>query len=309
MALPVLKLGSKGDNVKRLQKVLGVIVDGNFGYGTKTAVMAFQKANGLVADGVVGNLTWAKVIEKESGAKPTPSINLWQKMRWASSDVWYCVLPQDKYFVDFDLGVVSKFEKVSTIVNDKIAQGKTPVVAINGGYFGGSNIEQMGLSMDEGSYKNVPDIKLIDLFYRKSDGKFYIDNWTKDTPNIWAQRNDFYWAMGTTYSLVQNGVVNLENTKYHSHANGRNPRTIIGQRSNGDIVFIVVDGRRLTSKGLTASESAGLAMHLGLYQATNLDGGGSTVGIDVINGKAKVVNKPSDGVERKVGSVLIAYKK
>ena len=59
MALPVLKLGSKGDNVKRLQKVLGIVADGNFGYGTRTAAMNFQKANGLVADGVVGNLTWA----------------------------------------------------------------------------------------------------------------------------------------------------------------------------------------------------------------------------------------------------------
>ena len=70
MALPVLKLGSKGDSVKRLQKALGIVVDGNFGYGTRTAVMIFQKANGLVADGVVGNLTWAKVIEKESGVNP-----------------------------------------------------------------------------------------------------------------------------------------------------------------------------------------------------------------------------------------------
>ena len=70
MALPVLKLGSKGDNVKRLQKVLGIVADGNFGYGTRTAVMNFQKTNGLVADGVVGNLTWAKIIEKENGAKP-----------------------------------------------------------------------------------------------------------------------------------------------------------------------------------------------------------------------------------------------
>ena len=53
-----LKKGSKGDEVKILQKALNVTADGDFGPKTKNAVKIFQKSKGLVADGVVGTKTW-----------------------------------------------------------------------------------------------------------------------------------------------------------------------------------------------------------------------------------------------------------
>ena len=56
-----LKLWSKGPNVEKLQKALGIKVDGNFGEGTELAVKKYQKKNGLVQDGVVGPDTWAKI--------------------------------------------------------------------------------------------------------------------------------------------------------------------------------------------------------------------------------------------------------
>ena len=65
----VLKLGSKGSRVKDLQKNLTKLgystngVDGIFGKGTQKAVLAFQKAYGLKADGVVGAAT-TKAINK-----------------------------------------------------------------------------------------------------------------------------------------------------------------------------------------------------------------------------------------------------
>lgn len=301
----VLKYGSIGADVKQLQTLLGILADGHFGLGTKKAVIEFQTKNGLIPDGVVGSLTWNKLLYKPT-TQWTP--NIWKMIRRYDSNVYYAILPQDKYFVDLDFGIMSRFETVSTVVKSKIAEGKKPVCAINGGYFGGTNIEQMGLSIDEGVYRNKPDVKLIDLFYRK-DGKFYIDNWNANTPNVWAQRNDFYWAMGTTYSLIQNGVINLENIGYHSHAYSDNPRTLVGQKANGDIVFVVIDGRSSVSKGVTAKESAQIAMELGMYQATNLDGGGSSCFVAVVDGKTKLVNRPSDGSERRVGSVLIAYQK
>jgi peptidoglycan hydrolase-like protein with peptidoglycan-binding domain len=62
--LQLLKEGSSGPLVKQLQQALknkgfdpGVL-DGVFGLGTKDAVRKFQKANGLVADGIVGQTTW-----------------------------------------------------------------------------------------------------------------------------------------------------------------------------------------------------------------------------------------------------------
>ena len=61
----VLRQGSKGGEVKEVQRRLkqwgyySGAVDGIFGSGTKKAVVAFQKKNGLTADGVVGKATYA----------------------------------------------------------------------------------------------------------------------------------------------------------------------------------------------------------------------------------------------------------
>jgi len=57
----LLKNGSKGDDVKKLQEKLGLVADGAFGPGTEAKVKAWQAANGLTADGVVGDGTWAKM--------------------------------------------------------------------------------------------------------------------------------------------------------------------------------------------------------------------------------------------------------
>ena len=60
-ASTTLKVGSKGDMVKKMQKVLGVAQDGDFGPGTEKAVKAWQTKNGLTADGVVGPKTLTKM--------------------------------------------------------------------------------------------------------------------------------------------------------------------------------------------------------------------------------------------------------
>ena len=60
----VLRVGSFGDEVRLLQKALGITVDGQFGPGTYEAVRSFQRAQGLTADGVVGTQTWSRLIER-----------------------------------------------------------------------------------------------------------------------------------------------------------------------------------------------------------------------------------------------------
>ena len=57
----LLKIGSKGEDVKKLQAKLGLGADGDFGPGTDKAVKAWQQANGLTADGIVGDGTWSKM--------------------------------------------------------------------------------------------------------------------------------------------------------------------------------------------------------------------------------------------------------
>lgn len=59
--LVLLRVGSRGPSVKKLQEALGTGADGIFGSGTRKAVIEFQKANGLVADGMAGPATLAKM--------------------------------------------------------------------------------------------------------------------------------------------------------------------------------------------------------------------------------------------------------
>ena len=57
----LLKVGSKGEDVKKLQSKLGLGADGIFGKGTEEAVKAFQLKNELSPDGLVGEGTWNKL--------------------------------------------------------------------------------------------------------------------------------------------------------------------------------------------------------------------------------------------------------
>lgn len=54
----ILKIGSKGEEVKTLQKLLDCEADGIFGKITQEAVREFQRKNNLTVDGIVGNATW-----------------------------------------------------------------------------------------------------------------------------------------------------------------------------------------------------------------------------------------------------------
>lgn len=61
-AARTLRRGMKGDDVARMQKVLGVAADGDFGFGTDAALKKWQRANGLTADGIAGPKTQAKML-------------------------------------------------------------------------------------------------------------------------------------------------------------------------------------------------------------------------------------------------------
>lgn len=64
---PTLRTGSKGEDVRTVQYLLdvhgpAVAVDGRYGPATQAGVRAFQTANGLTADGVVGPTTWQRLV-------------------------------------------------------------------------------------------------------------------------------------------------------------------------------------------------------------------------------------------------------
>lgn len=72
-----IKLGDTGDDVKRLQRVFARMkilgpqdVTGIFGPQTEQAVKDFQQSSGLVADGVVGPITWGYVHPYREASPP-----------------------------------------------------------------------------------------------------------------------------------------------------------------------------------------------------------------------------------------------
>ncbi|MDQ7908157.1 phosphodiester glycosidase family protein [Phytohabitans sp. ZYX-F-186] len=81
----------------------------------------------------------------------------------------------------------------------------------------------------------------------------------------------------------------------------RNPRTVAGTTRDGRIVLATIDGRQTTSVGTTMDETAAVAHALGLHDAVNLDGGGSTT----MSVRGALVNTPSGGAERAVGDALV----
>ncbi|MBI2892628.1 MAG: phosphodiester glycosidase family protein [Deltaproteobacteria bacterium] len=82
----------------------------------------------------------------------------------------------------------------------------------------------------------------------------------------------------------------------------RHPRTAGGLSEDGrTLILAVVDGRSDQSRGMTCGELGDLMVELGAWEATNLDGGGSSTMWVAGNG---VLNDPSDGSQRTVANHL-----
>lgn len=101
---------------------------------------------------------------------------------------------------------------------------------------------------------------------------------------------------------ARDGMVHATDPSFaYGWALQRNPRTFAGVDSKGRTVLVTVDGRQPTALGLSLLEEARVAKALGMVQAMNLDGGGSTaMAID-----GSLISHPSDAAgERPVGDVI-----
>lgn len=72
-------------------------------------------------------------------------------------------------------------------------------------------------------------------------------------------------------------VINGEGLNVSGKGGGLNPRTAIGQRADGAVLLLTVDGRQATSLGASMSDMVDVMLAFGAVNAGNLDGGGSTV--------------------------------
>ena len=91
---------------------------------------------------------------------------------------------------------------------------------------------------------------------------------------------------GLASSLIINGEVQEQNL-----GSGVNPRTAIGQRSDGAILLLVLDGRSINTLGATMNDVVDIMLEYGAVNAGNLDGGSSSVMVyngEIINNCASV---------------------
>ena len=167
---------------------------------------------------------------------------------------------------------------------------------------GGQTVQAIGTDVDVLAAVAVPGKKLrVDTDLLTENGKAL-----KTTPSTDVVNG------GPT--LVQNGQLDVtakrdgmvrtndSNSFFYGWVHKRNPRTFAGVDAQGRTLLVTADGRQTTSLGLSLNEEAHVARSLGMVNAMNLDGGGST---SMVQG-GQVMNSPSDATgERPVGDAIL----
>lgn len=116
-----------------------------------------------------------------------------------------------------------------------------------------------------------------------------------------AEWLDVQYAVGSLYALVQDGAV------VSGLSSEVNPRTAVGQKADGTLVFYTIDGRKAGhSIGASMPQVAQRLVELGCTTALCLDGGGSTTFTvtQPDSTTAKTINRPSGGSERAVSNQI-----
>ncbi len=102
------------------------------------------------------------------------------------------------------------------------------------------------------------------------EGRLYVGRMT----GAEALRQGVTSACSFGPTLILNGVPQNQKSSLGS---GRNPRTAIGQRADGAILMLTIEGRQVDSLGATMDEVVEILYEYGAVNATNLDGGSSTI--------------------------------
>ena len=172
------------------------------------------------------------------------------------------------------------------------------MVAINGGGFAGKRGEKSsygGLVADGEVY--AESYGTDSLVTMTNDGKLVL------TYGEAEELENTEWAVCFSPFLIVNG----ERTEFTGNAGGQQPRTAIGQRSDGIVLLVTIEGRGANgSFGINYSDLTDIFERYGCINAANLDGGGSTTLVV----EQRVVNNPvsfgKEG-ERKVFDAIVYY--
>lgn len=181
-------------------------------------------------------------------------------------------------------------EKGDTTSN--IARRVDAVAAINGGGFydpngTGTGRLPYGFILHEGKYllgEQVGDEEQVDFIGMTKNGSLIAGRYNK------RELRELGAVEGLTFGppIIVNGKKMI---KSGDGGWGISPRSAIGQKRDGTILFLVIDGRQPGySIGATLADMQNILYEQGAYTAANLDGGSSTT----LYYNGKVINKPAD---------------
>ena len=171
----------------------------------------------------------------------------------------------------------------------KMAQDNDALIAINGGGFEdpnyvGNGATPLGITFSNGKLITSKTYKgQGGLIGFTQDDKLVLGKMTADQAKKQKIRD------GVTFGpfLIINGKASSVSG---NGGWGTAPRTAIGQRQDGIVLFLVVDGRTVTRPGATMKDLIEIFERYGAYNASNLDGGTSSA--MVVNNK--IINDPVD---------------
>ena len=168
------------------------------------------------------------------------------------------------------------FNKSEGLELYKLAKRYDAVAAINGGAFAdtnglGNGGQPGGLVVSEGQLKHNANLEsshnLVIGF--TEDDILVFGKWSTEEAHQWKLRD----AVSFGPALVYNG----EALDAKGISSGLNPRSAIGQRADGAVLMLIIEGRQANSLGATYADLIKLMLDFGAVNAANLDGGSSSM--------------------------------
>ncbi|NFN85590.1 exopolysaccharide biosynthesis protein [Clostridium sporogenes] len=185
----------------------------------------------------------------------------------------------------------------------EMAEEKGTIAAINGGGFFdkndtgkewvGTGAYPEGIVISDGKTisKNVKDNEEVDVMAFNGEGELIVG---KRSYNELKQMN-IKEALSFNRTLIVDGKPQVED----DGEQGLQPRTAIGQKKDGTVVFIAIDGRKVFKEGASLKDVQDILLDRGVWNAGNLDGGASTT----MYYKGEIINNPCNSTgERTVAT-------
>ena len=183
----------------------------------------------------------------------------------------------------------------------QFAERAHALAAINGGGFedaagAGSGGLPVGVTASSGHLTAYPDLTGDYVIGLDGSGRLAVGKWTLPQARALGVRD----AVSFKPLLVAHGQPQIT---AGDGGWGIGPRTAIGQRADGTIVFVVIDGRQVGSIGATLRQVQDVMLSEGAVTAVNLDGGSSAT----LWYHGRVVNRPccSPNGERYVATAFV----